>query len=73
MSQSVSGVLGVVDVAFASTVQVKDSVKYITSELKTMSDQLDVDTQRSEEITSIAHQLRQQSHELAQHLTTYRF
>lgn len=72
MSQSVSGVLGVVDVAFASTVQVKDSVKNITNELKTMSDLLDADTRRAEEITSIAHQLRQQSDELAQHLTIYR-
>lgn len=72
MSQSVSGVLGVVDVAFASTVQVKDSVKNITNELKSMSDLLDADTRRAEEITSIAHQLRQQSDELAQHLMSYR-
>ena len=72
MSQNVSGVLGVVDMAFATTVQVKDSVKNITNELKIMSEQLDADTRRAEEITSIAHQLRQQSDELAQHLMTYR-
>jgi methyl-accepting chemotaxis protein len=72
MSQNVSGVLGVVDVAFSSTVQVKDSVKNITNELKIMSDLLDADTRRAEEITSIAHQLRQQADDLAQHLITYR-
>lgn len=72
MSQTVSGVLEAVDVAFASTIHVKDSVKNITAELKGMSELMDADTRRAEEIISIAHQLRQQSDELAQYLTTYR-